>query len=124
MPKKVKYTIEKDYVKVWFDGEVHADSIAQLVSDIVDKRKDLPSKLKVLLDARRASFGGRPDDLNVILKKIKENYKKFESVRLTIVIQNPYETAISILMQEMLKNLENVYFKVFSTEQAAASWLK
>ena len=59
-----------------------------------------------------------------ILKKIKENYTKFESIKLTIVIQNPYETAMSILMQEMLKDLENVYFKVFSTEQAAALWLK
>ena len=124
MSKKVNFTIEKDYIKVWFDGEVHSDELVRLVADIVDERASFPPKLKVLLDARRAYFGGRPDDLKVILKKIKENYTKFESIKLTIVIQNPYETAMSILMQEMLKDLENVYFKVFSTEQAAALWLK
>jgi hypothetical protein len=124
MPKKIKYSIEQDYVKVWFDGEVHAESIALLVTDIVSERKKLSPGLKVLVDSRRASFAGKPDDLKMILKKIKENSKKFEIIKLTIVLQNPYETAISIIMQEMLKDIANVYFKVFSTEQAAASWLK
>jgi hypothetical protein len=124
MTKKLKYSIEKDYVKVLIEGNVNAESIALLVTDIVNDRKRLPDKLKVLLDARRANFAGKPDDLKTIFKKIKENYKKFETIRLTIVLQNPYETAISIIMQEMLKDIANVYFKVFSTEQAAASWLK
>jgi hypothetical protein len=124
MTKKLKYNIEKDYVKVLIEGNVNAESIALLVTDIVNDRKKLPDKLKVLLDARRANFEGKPDDLKMIFKKIKENNKKFETIRLTIVLQNPYETAISIIMQEMLKDIANVYFKVFSTEQAAASWLK
>jgi hypothetical protein len=124
MPKRIRYSIEQDYVKVWFDGAVHAESIALLVTDIVSERAKLPDRLKVLVDSRRASFAGKPGDLKMILKKIKENYKKFEIIKLTIVLQNPYETAISIIMQEMLKDIANVYFKVFSTEQAAASWLK
>src|SRR5512141_1551060 len=99
MPSKVVYTIEKDYIKVWFDGVVFAESIAQLVTDIVNEKDKLPPKLKILLDARRANFGGKPDDLKMIIKRIRENNKKFETIKLTIVLQNPYETAISIIMQ-------------------------
>ncbi len=122
--KKISYSIEKEFVRVVFDDVVSAESIAALMSDIVKERKKLPSILKVLVDARRARFAGRPDDLRIILKKFREHYTKFEIIKLTIVLQNPYETAISIIMKEMLRNLTNIYIKVFSTEQAAAEWLK
>lgn len=123
MSKRIKYIIEKEFIKVWFDGILEAETIADLISDIVKDREKLPGKLKVLIDSRRARFGSKPEDLKLILKRLREHHKKFEFIKLTIVLQNPYETAISILMQEMVRDLGNVYFRVFSTEQAAVSWL-
>jgi hypothetical protein len=123
MPKKIKYNIDNEFVKVWFEGALQAETIADLVTDIVNDRERLPGKLKVLIDSRRAKFVSKPEDLKLILKKIKEHHNKFEQIKLTIILQNPYETAISILMQEMVRDLGNVYFRVFSTEQAAVSWL-
>jgi hypothetical protein len=124
MGRKIKYTVEKEFLKIWFDQVVDAESIASLISDIVKEREKLPGNLRVLVDARRSTFAGKPEDLKMILKKFREHYKKFEMIKLTIILQNPYETAISILMQEMLKDISNIYFRVFSTEQAAVSWLK
>jgi hypothetical protein len=124
MSKKIIYTVEKEFIKVWFDNVITAESIASLITDIVDERKRLPDDLRVLVDARRATFAGKPADLKTVLKKFREHYSKFEIIRLAIVLQNPYETAISIIMQEMLSDIENIYFKVCSTEQAAVSWLK
>ena len=123
MPKRIKYIIEKDLVKVWFEGMLQAETIADLITDIVNDRRYLPDKLKILIDSRRAKFASKPEDLRVILKRIREHHEKFELIKLTIILQNPYETAISILMQEMVRDLGNVYLRVFSTEQAAVSWL-
>lgn len=124
MARKIKYTLEKEFIKVWFEGAVQAYSIADLITEIVGQRDKLPSDLKVLIDARRATFAGKPDDLIMILKKFREHYDKFELIKMTIILQNPYETAISIILKEMLRDISNVLFKVFSTEQAALFWLK
>jgi hypothetical protein len=122
--KRIKYIIEKDFVKVHLDGIVRAEEIGGLISDIVQEKENLPRLLKILIDSRRAKYEAKTSDLQIVLKKIIENHKKFEVIKLTIVQQNPFETAISMIMKEMLKGVENVYFEVFSTEQAAVSWLK
>ncbi|MGD0581543.1 MAG: hypothetical protein ABR974_01205 [Bacteroidales bacterium] len=124
MAKQIKYIVEKELVRVWFDGFVSAESIASIITDIVNERKNLPDNVRVLVDARRAKYDGKPDDLKMILRKFREHNRKFEMIKLAIILQNPYETAISIIMQEMLKNIENIFFKVCSTEQAAISWLR
>ena len=123
MPKRIKYNIDNEFIRVWFEGALQADTIADLITDIVKDREKLPGTLKVLIDSRRAKFASKPEDLKVILKKFKEHHDKFKLIKLTIILQNPYETAISILMQEMVRGLGNVYFRVFPTEQAAVSWL-
>jgi hypothetical protein len=121
--KEISYKIEKDFVRVWFIGRIRVEAINGLISDLVHK-ENLPAHLKVLIDSRRAKYETKPTDLPLIIKKLKEHNNKFESIKLTIIQQNPYETAISMIMQELLKGIENIYFKVFSTEQAAVLWLK
>jgi len=121
--KGISYNIEKDLVRVVFDGQIRVEAINRLIADLIRKEK-LPQNLKVLIDSRRAKYDTKPGELPSIIKKLKEHNEKFESIKLTIIQQNPYETAISMIMQEYLKGLGNIYFKVFSTEQAAVSWLK
>lgn len=122
--KRIKYNIEKDFIKVLLDGIVRAEEIGRLISDIVQEKEKLPRQLKILIDSRRAKYEAKTSDLQAILKKIVEHHKKFETIKLTVVQQNPYETALSMIMKQMLKGVENVYFEVFSTEQAAVLWLK
>jgi hypothetical protein len=121
--KEISYSIEKDLVRILFLGKIRIQAINKLISDLAHKR-DLPLNLKVLIDSRRAKFVTKPGDLPLIIKKLKEHNNKFESIKLTIIQQNPYETAISMILQELLKEISNIYFRVFSTEQAAILWLK
>lgn len=122
--KRIKFIIEKDFIKVLLIGIIKAEEIGRLITDVVQEKEKLPKQLKILIDSRRAKYETKTSDLQVILKKIVENHKKFEIIKMTIVQQNPYETAMSMIMKEMLKGLGNVYFEVFSTEQAAVLWLK
>lgn len=121
--KEINYNIEKDIVRIVFDGRIRIESINRLITDLV-RKNDLPLNLKVIIDSRRAKFDADPKDLPLIIRKLKEHNEKFESVKLTIIQQNPYETAISMIMQDLLKGIGNIYFKVFSTEQEAVLWLK
>jgi len=122
--KRIKYIKEKEFIKVLLDGIVKAEEVGRLISDIMQEKDKLPRQLKILVDSRRAKYDTKASDLQVILKKITEHHKKFEIIKLTVVQQNPYETAISMIMKDMLKGVGNVYFEVFSTEQAAVLWLK
>jgi hypothetical protein len=121
--KKINFDIENDFVRILFDGTIRPESITRLISDIVNEKENLPGQLKILIDSRRARYEGKPTDLQQIFKKVNEHHKKFHTIKLTIIQQSPYETAISIIMKEMLRGLENVYFEVFSTEKAALAWL-
>jgi hypothetical protein len=121
--KEISFQIEKDFVRIWFIGSIRVEAINKLISDLVHK-EDLPSDIKVLIDSRRAKYETKPDDLPLIIKKLKVHNDKFKSIKLTIIQQNPYETAILMIMQELLKGIDNIYFKIFSTEQAAVLWLK
>ncbi|MFN8209424.1 MAG: STAS/SEC14 domain-containing protein [Bacteroidales bacterium] len=124
MADKIKYTFDNELVRVTQSGVVDSETFNDLIALIVKDRKNLPSEIKILMDARRATFGSRPEDLKSILRKIKEHYKKFDSIKFAIILQNPYETAIGIIMQEMLREIPSVVLRVFSTEQAAVKWLK
>ena len=124
MADKIKYTFDNELVRVTQSGVVDSETFNDLIALIVKDRKNLPSEIKILMDARRATFGSRPEDLKSILRKIKEHYKKFDSIKFAIILQNPYETAIGIIMQEMLREIPSVVLSVFSTEQAAVKWLK
>jgi hypothetical protein len=124
MSKKVKYTVEDGFVKIWFEGANNADIIADTIAEIVKDNEKKYTSIRVLGDARRATFDGKPADLNTITRKFKEHGRKFESIKLAMVLQNPYETAISIILKAMLKEFTNTSLNVFSTEHAAVEWLK
>ena len=120
--KDITYRIDKDLVRIIFKGNIRIEAINKLISDFV-LNEELPLNLKVLIDSRRAKFDTKPSDLPLIIKKLKEYNDRFESIKLTIIQQNPYETAISMILQDLLKGIDNIYFRVFSTEQAAVLWL-
>jgi len=124
MARKLIYKIEDDIVRCSPEGPVSADSLADLVSDVVHTRDKSKGVVKVLLDARRATFEGRPDDLKNITRKFQEYYKKFEQIKVAAILQNPYETAVFIVLKEKLKSIPNLVFGMFSTESAALKWLK
>ena len=124
MIKKIKYIIEKEFVRCWPEGAMNAESIAEFVDEIASGEEEVSSIVKVLMDGRRATFAGRPEDLKSVVRKFREYNKKFELIKVAVILQNPYETAISIILKENLKQLPNISFGVFSTEQAAIKWLK
>ncbi len=123
MPGKIKHTVEDGIVRVTLTGKINPEAFPGVTADIANRYYISIPKIKVILDFRRASFKGKPDDLKMIIKKLKEHNRKFEIIKLAIILQNPYETAISIIFQKMANEISNLFINVFSTEQAALSWL-
>ena len=123
MIRKIRYTVDKELVRCSPEGAVNADSIADFVNDVCRDKEIGNEVIKVLFDTRRATFAGKPDDLKSVMKKFWEHYRKFEYIKVAVILQNPYETAISIILKEKLKQMNNLTFGLFSTEAAAVKWL-
>jgi hypothetical protein len=121
--KEIIYFKEKDIVKVVFDGLIEVDGILLLINDIGNEEKQ-SEELKILIDSRKAKYGSKPSDLQKVLLKIKEYTEKFKTIRLSIIQVSPYETAISMIMQDLLKGESNFSCRVCSTEQTALAWLQ
>jgi hypothetical protein len=111
---RINFNIEKEYVKVVFEGIVRIDDIQNLISDLYSE-ENLQDELKVLIDSREARYETKPSDLHSIFVKLIEYSKRFKKVRLSIIQQRPYETAISLIMQDLLKGISNISFWVCST---------
>ena len=62
--------------------------------------------------------------MKTIARKFNYYSGKFEQIKVAAILQNPYETAIYIVLKEKLKSISNLSFGVFSTESAAIKWLK
>jgi hypothetical protein len=79
--------------------------------------------LKVLVDAKTASY---TFDENEIIK-LKSNFvnlcAKFQSVTIAIVHETPNETALSIIIEQRM-NIENYSQRIFSEMATAMNWLR
>ena len=123
MTDRIRYTVENGIVRITLAGKTSPDELSDVTTEIANKHQKTIPHIRIILDVRRASFFGKPEDLKVIVKKFREHHNKFDLIKLAIVLQNPYETAISIIFQKMARDISNLLINVFSTEQAALLWL-
>jgi hypothetical protein len=119
----ISFNLEKEYVKVVFEGIVRIDDIINLIDNLYNEDK-LQDELKVLIDSREVRYEIKPSDLHSIFVKLIEYSKRFTKVRLSIIQERPYETAISLIMQDLLKGISNIAYRVCSTEKTAMEWLQ
>jgi malate/lactate dehydrogenase len=63
-------------------------------------------------------------DNPIIINEIKNRIKKYKEVRCALVVDTPFDTAISILYENLSQALDKYNYKTFSTIESAKSWLK
>ena len=104
-----------------FEGDINLTAIVNYI--IATKENSAyPRLLKIITDATKANFNFSIDDLEIILDENYKSLKKYNYIIDAIIIDNPKNTAISMLYQELAKT--NKYkFGVFSTKEAATEWL-
>jgi hypothetical protein len=120
---QIVYKIEPEYINVYFNGTIKIEGILKLMNDI-DYEMSLRHELKIIVDSREAQYETKPSDLPSIVAKLIEYGKNFSSIRLSIIQKSPYETAISMIMMELLKGISNISCRVCSTDEKAIEWLQ
>lgn len=117
----VKFNYKKGILESYFEGNV---TLKEIVDYIIAIKENVsyPRALKILTDTTKANLDFIPDDLPIIVEENNKSLEKYEFITDAIVLDNPDNTALSVLYKEL--TLSNKYrFKLFSTREEATMWL-
>ncbi|MCB0281555.1 MAG: STAS/SEC14 domain-containing protein [Calditrichae bacterium] len=83
----------------------------------------LPKSLKILYDLSDCELSLKPPEVKVISEISEQLNADFDRIYSAYIVNKPLETALTIIFSNAVKN-PNFRRRVFSTEEAARSWLK
>lgn len=81
-----------------------------------------PRTLKILSDGTKGNMIISPDDLPTIVEENFQSIARYDYIIDAIVLDSPKATALSLLFQQLSEN-KKYRFQIFSTREAAISWL-
>ena len=105
-----------------FIGEVY---LKEIIDYIISTKENTsyPRLLKIITDASNANFNFEINDLEKIITENEKSLEKYDNIIDAIIVDNPKNTAISMLYKELEKN-DKYKFEIFITKKAALSWLE
>jgi hypothetical protein len=83
----------------------------------------LPRDLSILEDASNAKPVFSAAEFPLLIKKIEEALPMYNSIRHAVIHVDPVNTAYSLMFEKDIQ-FRNYQLKVFSTTEAAKSWLQ
>ena len=108
---------------LYFKSPQEVDFKAMLAG--IEKIKDdqsLSRDLIILEDARDVKAQLSLEEVDQLLELMSEAANNYNSIKHAVIHNNPESTAIALLFEHRIKNL-NYNLKVFYTEKAATQWL-
>ena len=115
------YDNKLEILKTNSKGILRIDDIVSHYYTIA-KNNILTENLKILIDCRETKFDVEPDEIILINDAVKKALNKYAYIKEAILIEQPYETVLATIFEKGIK-LDHYNFKIFSTENAALSWL-
>ena len=120
--------IEVNYynkLDIFHEHFVGAFTIDDLISHYISvgENNQLPRKLHVIVDYTEAEFIFDIDDLDELAKTVRQNIINYKYVKAAILHTKPYEQAISMMFESLVKDIPNFYTAIFTTKKAAIRWL-
>jgi hypothetical protein len=99
--------------------------VEDIISHYVHISKDdsLPRKMRVLIDSRGTKMELRIEDIALTNEAVKKALAKYTYLKEAIIVDKPYETVIATMFERFYSKMDSYAFRVFSTENAARSWL-
>ena len=115
------FNSDEGFLEVIYEGVIHADDIIS-VSTYISESKDLPRDLRILTDARMATYDFSPQTVERLAELLENSIRKYDCIKDAFIHKNPRETAYSMLLE--LENRYDTYsHKVFTNREAAVFWL-
>lgn len=112
---------ETEIMHVYYSENIRVEEVLESDKAIFTD-KSLPRDLKILEDAREASYELTVTDNQLILNQARSLIINFYSVLSAFVQDKPLETAINIDYQYS-NDLPNFKYRVFTEVEAALNWL-
>ena len=105
-----------------WEGE---SSLSEIVAYIRRTKENTayPRRLKILTHAENAVMKLNLEDLHTISNENKLSVDKYEAIIDAFIVDAALLAALTTMYQQ-ISNIKGYYFKVFSTTEAASSWLE
>lgn len=119
-----KFNTETGILETVMSGEVTVQEFLEYTKGL-STNKSLPSKLKILSDAKKAKIFKtvKPEDMLKIAEFNKELITKGLFVYDAIIVSGTFETALGQLYKDYSAK-PNYFVEIFSSKKAAENWLR
>jgi hypothetical protein len=117
------YNQELRFLETRALGSINIDDIKDHYEKIASD-DSLPRKLRVLIDCMNVNMDIDNKEIGLTINSLIAVTRKYKIYKEAILVTKPYTTMIAMLFGHMSQNIENYYFKVFSTEEEAINWLR
>ena len=119
----ISYSRDEDIIYVKRRDEIDIQDLLKYVIRLDQDYNDLGS-LYILDDIRNSTSKYEAKEFPVLIGEIQKRIIKYREVRCALMVDTPFETALSILYEDISRAVDNYYYKTFSTIESAKSWLK
>lgn len=116
-----KYYKEQCTLMVKLEGDVPVKDLIHFF-DKVENDLHLPRQLNILMDNRSSFTTFSIQDTKLIREAAEKKLVDFKEIRQALIIKSVQGTT-SALFYKHISNHSNFYFEVFTTYNAAISWL-
>lgn len=117
----VKFNQNEGHLDSRFHGDVTAEEIIDYIN-ATRMNSEYPRYLKILTDATEANMIFSADALPSIVEANNQSLEQYEAIIDAIVLDSSREMALSVFYEQLSK-APKYQFRVFSTREAATTWL-
>jgi hypothetical protein len=118
---KYKFNEELQILEVRYEGSIRISDLMEYGNSVFTD-ESLPRDLRILTDAKNASYILLPEEIPQVIKMTLKHIKPYNKVKAAFIQSKPIETALSLLLELEFKSGKYKH-SVFSTRQAALHWL-
>lgn len=117
-----KYNKEENIIYVERKGDISIKDLLEYIEELDYKYNDLKTLL-LIDDLRNSVSTFLGNDYSSIIKEIETRIKRYDKVKCAVIVNQPKETALSILYKMTSKSIDKYAYETFSTLEAAKRWL-
>lgn len=118
------FQLQKDtgIYEIQQNGKIKLDTIRLHYQEIM-AIETVSHHFKILIDCSAALFDMDINDIERITAYVKHALSRCQKISEAIVVNQPYETAVTTLYLSAHADIPHYNFQVFSTKEAAVDWL-
>ena len=120
----IHYTKLYDIVYIERYGDTEAQHVIDLIKLFDDPAFADTDYVYMFDDVRNIRILYTEKDFSSIIKEMEPRVARLKMMKHAVVVENVHDTAMKMLFELSVQHINNYECKIFSTPEAALSWLK